>query len=233
MKTFLVFLSLFLIPLQSGSFARPVHAFEMPELMAGSEIALIAKVTSVKPSGLTTQLTYPTWKGVTFEWLNVEVIAVESLKGTEKGKKIQVLMLSAPDGGPAINPPGMLDVKEGQHFLMFLLPTTKKNMYASMSAPWDENQAMYLLDRKEGVIRQTSFASIELILTLVGEDGSILPDGVENLRAKYKEQLAAKRPEGAMIYLKWRTETFDGGWQRDVPDERTEGTKEPAGPVTR
>jgi hypothetical protein len=232
-KALFLVLSLFLFPLQSGSFARAVRAFEMHELMAGSEIALIGKVSSVKRSGLTTQLTYPTWKGVTFEWLNVEVGVIESLKGTEKGRTIQILMLSAPGGGPAFNPPGMLDVKEGQHLLMFLLPTTKKGAYAAMSAPWDEDQAMFLLDRKEGVISQTSVAMSELIPTLVGDDGSILPDGVEKLRAKYKKQLSATPPKSAMIHLKWRAETSDGGWQRDVPDEPSEGTKEPAGPVTR
>lgn len=233
MKALFSILSLFLLPLQSGSFARAVRGFEMPELTTGSEIALIGKVSSVKPSGLTTQLTYPTWEGVTFEWLNVEVSVVESLKGTEKGRTIRVLMLSAPGGGPAFNPPGMLDVEEGQHLLMFLLPTTKKGVYAAMSAPWDEDQAIFLLDRKEGVINQTSIAVIELIPTLVGDDGRILSDGVARLRAKYQEQLAVKPPKEAKIYLKWRTETSKGGWQRDVPGEPSESTKEPMGPVTR
>jgi hypothetical protein len=232
-KSLLVILSLLLFPLQADSFARAVRAFDLPELMAGSEIAIIGKVSSVEPSGLTTQLTYPTWTGVTFEWLKVEVSVVESLKGAAKGGSIRILMLSAPAGGPVFNPPGMLDVKNGQHFLMFLLPTTKKGVYAAMSAPWDDDQAIFLLNRKEGVISQTSVAMIELIPTLVDDDGRILADGVANLRAKYRDQLAAKPPEDAVIHLKWKTKTSDKGWEWDVPDNRSDRKTQPVGPVTR
>ena len=33
---------------------------------------------------ITTELTYPTWDNVVFEWLRVEVEVVEPIKGTKK-----------------------------------------------------------------------------------------------------------------------------------------------------
>ena len=231
-KTLITILAL-LVALQSNVAARGVRSFAMPQLMSGSTIAIIGKIDSVKPSGLKTKLTYPTWQGITFEWLKVEVRVVESLKGTKKGKKIRVLMLSAPGGGPAFNPPGMLNVKEGDHLLMFLLPTTKEDIYAAMSAPWDEDQALFILDRKDGVENLTSIEMIKLIPTLVDAQGRILPDGIDKLRDKYEKQLAEKPAKTEVIHLKWKTMTSDEGWQWDVPDDAKEGQADPTGPVTR
>ena len=158
---------------------------------------------------------------------------VESLKGMKKGKKIRVFMLSAPGGGPAFNPPGMLDVKEGNHLLMFLLPTTKEDIYAAMSAPWDDDQAIFILDRKDGVDNLTSGEMIKLIPTLVDAQGRVLPGGIDKLRDKYEKQLAVKPAKTAVIHLKWKTMTTDEGWQWDVPDGAKEGLTAPTGPVTR
>lgn len=221
------------VALQPFSHARGVRGFDMPQLMSGSQLALVGKVISVEPSGLTTTLTYPTWKGSTFEWLKVEIQVVHSLKGTEKGAMVRTVLLSAPGVAPMLNPPGMIDVKVGQHLLMFLLPTTKKGVYASMSAPWDDDEAVFILDRKDGLKSLTSIYLMELIPKLVDERGTIIARGVEGLRNEYRKLLSVPAPKDAVIHLQWKTQTSRGGWQWDVPDDKNETAPKPIGPVTR
>ena len=55
----------------------------MKTLMKDSQLVFVG-VKSLKPSGITTELTYPTWDNVVFEWLRVEVEVVEPIKGTKK-----------------------------------------------------------------------------------------------------------------------------------------------------
>ena len=136
-----------------------------------------------------------------------------------------------------INPPGMIDVKVGQQLLMFLLPTPQEGVYAAMSAPWDEDQAVIVLDLEHGVRNLTSPRMIDLVRSLVDANGQIIPAGVSALRAKYEKELAAVPPKGSIVHLKWKNTTSNEGWQWDVPadsiDDSSDEETEPLGPVTR
>src|SRR5712671_4750786 len=116
---------------------RPVKT-----LVAGAKLVFVGRVKSVKPSGITTSLSYPTWEKVVFTWLRVDVEVLEPIKGTKKGGAVQVAMLSVDESKgplPMINAPGMLEPKEGDTFLLFLAPTTTTNLFASLTAPYDDN----------------------------------------------------------------------------------------------
>ena len=133
MKTLAPLLAL--VALSPDCLARGVRALDLKTLIAVSELVVVGKVKSVEPSGITTKLTYPTWGGVVFEWLKVEVEVVEPIKGTKKGAVVQTLMLSSPeplvlstrDHQPMINPPGTVDPKKGQFYFLCLLPTKFKD----------------------------------------------------------------------------------------------------------
>ncbi len=128
--------------------ARGVRVFEMKELIAGAQLVFVGKAISVEPSGITTTMSYPTWDDVTFEWLKVEVEVLGPIKGVWKGETVRTLMLGTRGQGPFVNPPGMVRPKKNQTYLLCLLPTTISNVYASLTAPWDDNQAIFLLDRE-------------------------------------------------------------------------------------
>jgi hypothetical protein len=128
--------------------ARFVRDLDMKTLMKESQLVFVGQVKSVKPSGMTTELTYPTWDEVVFEWLSVEMEVIEPVKRTRKGELVNTLMLSTRGPGPMINPPGMVEPKVGQYHLLCLLPANSTGTYASVTAPFDDNQAIFLLDRK-------------------------------------------------------------------------------------
>ena len=242
----LILLVLFL-PMHAD--ARFVQDLDVKTLMERSQLVFVGKVRSVKPSGITTALTYPTWEGVVFEWLKVEVEVVESVKGTKKREVVQTLMLSIRGPGPTINSPGMVDPKVGQYHLLCLLPTSNTGVFASVTAPFDDDQAIFLLDRqcwmqttyyKDGkeVAFHDQSEKNRVLWNLVDDKGEINRDGAEYLRKTYKTEIATPHPKETVIHLKWKTETSAGGWQRDVPDKISDGTgnkkaKTPDGPLTR
>lgn len=228
---------LFLVVLwSSDACARAVKFLSMKELMKGSQLVLVGKVRSVKPSGITTELTYPTWKGVTFEWLKVEVEVVEPIKGTKKREIVKTLMLSSRGPGPGFNPPGMVDPKVGQRHLLCLLPTKHKDVFASITAPFDDDQGIFLLDRsywKYGSYKENpkvfdqfpeDAERYQAIWGLVNDKGKITADGAEKLSTKYKAEIATPAPKDAVIHLKWKKEESEGGWQWNVPDGGDDGS---------
>jgi hypothetical protein len=243
-------LLIFIILFATDCFARAVRVVDMKALIAESELVFAGKVKSVKPSGITTELTYPTWNGVVFEWLKVEVEVIEPIKGTKKGDVVWTLMLSTRGAGPSFNSPGMVNPKKGQQHLLCLLPTELKGFYASVTAPFDDNQAIFILDRTYWLYSSfkkdpTSFDKFpeyaeryKAIWSLVDDNGQIVPKGAEGLRNKYKVEIATEPTKSAVIHLKWKKETSQGGWQWNVPDEVTEGEdirkqrNEPVGPIT-
>ncbi|WP_265595131.1 hypothetical protein [Haloferula sp. BvORR071] len=217
--------------------ARPVQSKDMKQLMQQSALVLVGKILTVAPSGLTTDLSYPTWNGVVFEWLKVEVEVVEPIKATTKGEKVRTLMLSTRGDGPMINPPGMVDPKVGQHHLLCLLPTTTDGVYASLTAPFDDDQSIILLDRKDWaratyyddkgkeVAFQDQNDKNRALWSLVDAKGSILPDGAAAIRKQYKAEIATPVAKDQVIHLKWKTQTGKGGWQWNVPDEEARKKK--------
>jgi hypothetical protein len=234
----------------SDAHGRAVRVLDMKSLMEGSQLVLAGKVRSVKRSGITTELTYPTWKGVVFEWLKVEVEVIEPIKGTKKGDVVRTLMLSARGPGPAINPPGMVDPKVGQHHLLCLLPTKFKDVFASITAPFDDDQGIFVLDRnhwKYESYRESpkdfdqfpiDAERYKAVWELVDGKGEIIPEGAEQLRRKYKAEIATPAPKAAVIHLKWKKGESESGWQWNVPDEGEDGPakvkrSEPKAPIAK
>ena len=144
----------------------------MRTLIAESHLAFVGRVKAVEPSGITTTFSYPTCKGVTFEWLNTTVEVVEPIKGVQRGDLVKTAMLSVhvplkfppyPStdivervmrGEPEIsfprgmiNGPGMVDPERGKAYLLFLVPTTVTNVFAALTSPWDDDRSIFILDR--------------------------------------------------------------------------------------
>ncbi len=209
--------------------ARPVRCLEMNALVEQSALVFVGTVKSIKPSGIKTELSYVPWEGVVFEWLKVEVEVVEAIKGTKNGAVVNTLVLSTRDTPPMA--PGMVYPKVGQQYLLCLLPTTLKGCYASLTAPYDDNEGAFLLDRKSWTNRTTYYKDGKvvtfeqqseknaLLWNLVEDDGRVNPGSVELMREKFKTEISKPAREGAVIYLKWKKEISPGGWQWDVPDE--------------
>jgi len=234
MKT-LILLVTFLVVATTADYcrARPVRILDMQSLVAGSEIVLVGRITSVRASGITTKLSFHPWRGVTFEWLAVEVEVIEPIKGVNASDTVQTLLLSARGRGPSFNPPGMVDPMNGQLYLMCLLPTTLEDVYASMTAPWDDDQAVFILDRthweyshyREDTKRyETDFPKeserYRTIWSLVDDEGRITPHGAEAMRTKYETEIKAAVPKDRVIHLRWKTHTSESGWQWDVPADQ-------------
>ena len=209
--------------------ARAVRSPDMKTLMKRSEIIFVGKIKTIKPSGITTKLTYPTWKGVIFEWLKVEVEVIEPIKGTEKKQIVKVLMLSTRGPGPMAMAPGMVDPKVDQHYLLCLLPTKIKEVYASITAPFDDNQAIFLLDRKSWnstyykdgkkvEFREQSDKNSAL-WNLIDDKGKITLNGVKKLRKKYNIEIATPASKDAIIHIRWKKKESEGSWQWNVPDD--------------
>jgi hypothetical protein len=208
---------------------RFLEVHDMKSLVRNSTLVFLGRVKSVAPSGITTKLGYPTWEKVVFEWLRADVEVIEPIKGTQKGELVQVAMLSAheaDDSDGMINPPRMLAPKRGDRFLFCLAPTSVTNLFASFTAPYDDDQAIFPLDRnyraysaqRAGTEKQDSpfFERHTLIWSLVGDSGQILPGGAEQMRTAYQSEITAA-PSNRVIYLQWQTVTNKAGWFGSVP----------------
>jgi hypothetical protein len=230
--------------------ARAVRVLDMTTLMKESQLVFVGQVKSVKASGITTELTYPTWNDVVFEWLRVEVKVIEPIKGTKKGEVVSTLMLSTRGPGPTINPPGMVQPQVGQHHLLCLLPADATEGYAAVTAPFDDDQAIFLLDRKlwtdggryykdgKEVAFQEQSEKTRMLWDLASDKGEINPESVELLRKKYAAEIAVLPPKDAVIHLKWKKRTSADGWDSNIPDagrdpDVKKKDKAPAGPTTK
>jgi hypothetical protein len=243
---------------------RAVQMLDMPTLISESTLVFVGRVTKVEPSGITTTMTYPTWEGVTFEWLNCDVEVAEPIKGVGKGDHIRVVMLSvhvavelppyvpgdivqtvipsAPKikrARPMFNAPGMVKPTEGRAYLLCLAPSTLSNTFAAVTAPWDDNQAIFVLDRSFWLYQnyrkngKETFPALNerygVLWSLVDEDGTLLPPGANSMRSTYKEAIATTAPTNLVIHLLWRTVKSSGGWQWDVPKGNGNGTNAAGG----
>jgi hypothetical protein len=184
-------------------------------------------VKTIKPSGITTTLSYPTWEGVIFEWLRVEVEVLEPVKGTRKGDFVQTVMLSIQPEVPAAkqramySPPGTVEPKEADTFLFCLAPTTLTNVFAAVTAPYDEDQSIFSLDRQHDQYRGYRAGKDErhdVIWSLVKESGEILSPGADQMRRTYANEIRTA-PSNGVVYLQWQAKTNAAGWFRDVPKE--------------
>lgn len=209
---------------------RILQVLDAKTMFANSKLVFVGRVKNVKPSGITTKLSYPTWEKVVFEWLQVDVDVIEPLKGCKKGDVVHTAMLSIqgvtnqPGMVYLINQPGMLHPQKGEAFLLFLLPTPMTNLFASLTAPYDDDQAIFHLDGTDGYpyrqdkldTKSPFYERSVLIRSLLTESGEISPKGAELVRKKYATQIR-KSPKKELIYLEWEKETNRAGWSTDVP----------------
>ena len=228
--------------------ARAVQVMEMKALMQESALVFAGKVKSVAPSGMTTELAYPTWKGAVFEWLKVDMEVIEPIKGVKKGAVVKTMMLAEKgERTIMINPPGMVEPQVGKPYLCCLLPIADGEGYASITAPFDDDEGIFLLDRGKWTDDATYYKDGKAVAfreqdeknaalwNLVDAEGSILAAGAETIRTKYRAEIAMPAPKDAVVHLKWRKETGDEGWEWNVPDAggKEKKAKPRSGPVSK
>lgn len=213
-------------------FGRPMRSYDMKSLIAKSELVFVGRVRSVQPSGVTTSLTYATWGGVVFSWLAVDVEVLEPIKGVHRADVVHTFMLSA-DRPIMINPPGTVEPKNGEALLLCLAPTTLTNVFAAVTAPFDDKESIFRLDRsdseyssyRKGFLRRHRDGDIigpklkerfACVWRLVSDEGTILPAGAERMRKAYSKQIRMPPPT-MVIYLQWETRTNSAGWRWNEP----------------
>ena len=206
--------------------AREVPMPSMGELFAKAATVFVGRVKSIESSGLTTTGSYPTWQGITFEWLVVDSEVIEPLKEAGKGHLIRTLMLSVrkeakPSAVPhrIMNGPGMVRPEKGRLYLFCVVPTNISNAYVAVTAPWDDDAAVFLLDRgapqysewrkrpDKRIDPNDPFKSLRerdaTVWTLVDDEGSLSSTGAEQIRTEYQLDLAKASP--AIVRLRWPT----------------------------
>ena len=237
-----------------SSLARGVYCYDTKTLMAKSVLAFVGRVNSIKPTGIGTSLSYPTIRGVAFTWLDMETQVLEPIKGVRKGQIIQTAVLSidrekTPTHAHMVNRPGMIRPSTNSLYLLYLLPTTVTGVYAAVTAPYDDDQSIFILERAQfsEYLRRKRQGThipgprddrIEAILSLVDEQGNVQPDGAEHLRKTYQNEINTLPLTNTVIHLQWETFTSSTGWQSDVPKGYTPSTNSTesrtpfGGPVT-
>jgi hypothetical protein len=135
-----------------------------------------------------------------------------------------------------INPPGTVEPKIGETFLLCLAPTTRTNVFAAVTAPFDDKESIFRLDRSDpryssyhkGAIRRRLDGAIlgepskeqySWVWRLVNDDGVIVPRGAERMRKTFATQIQM-HPEPTVIYLQWETRTNSAGWLERTQNER-------------
>jgi hypothetical protein len=206
--------------------ARAVREATVAQLFESAPLVITSEVTAISPLGIETTLSYPTLNSVTFHWLRVTCKIVAVIKGEFSQKSIDVAMLAVKSGRLHFNPPLLLSPKKGQKYVMFVARSSKKGVYASVLAPYDEANAIFILDRKA---KEYDFSAVvdedymkrcmekkELMRSLVGEDGQFSKTGPKEVTNRYKSQIT-KKTRDITIPLEWETETNATGWSIDVP----------------
>lgn len=207
---------------------RLVQFYDTRTLVAKSELVFVGEVKSVRHSGITTSLSYPTWDGVDFEWLIANVEVLEPVKGGYKGNFVQAALLSVRESDKShfmVDQPGMLDPKTNDLYLFFLDPTPVTNVFAAVTAPFDDDEAIFRLDRsfwedrgyQEG--RKLDPLHEErraLIWSLVDETGNSLPLGAQQMRKTYAKEIKMA-PSNDIIYLQWEAQTNSHAWIANFP----------------
>ncbi|SPE51042.1 exported hypothetical protein [Verrucomicrobia bacterium] len=209
---------------------RPFQVTEPKALFSDSKLVFVGRVKTVKPSKITTRLSYPAWEGVTFRWLIAEVEVLDPLKGVQRGDIVCTAMLSIDeneDGDTPIPPmpPGLLEPEKGDVFLLCLGPTPLTNVFAALRAPWDENLSVFVLHRIKPSQRRLSHLRDEVLSkderfaplwSLTDKAGRLVPGAVERVRQAYAAQLSSP-PADRRIFLEWETYTNQSGWMSDAP----------------
>jgi hypothetical protein len=214
--------ALVLCVLPSAAQARIIIVPGFDRLIKRAQLVFFGQVKSVKPSGQHVALSYPTYDGNDFEWLNVEVEVIEPIKGAKKGQTVKTMMLTLHLKGGIFDGPGTVNPQLGQYFLLCLLPTDAGDSFAAVTAPRDDNLAIFPLDRKLWAADEKGMGFFEdrkrIIRSLVDDGGKISASGVEELRKTFKNEIAIAPAKDVVVHLQWKKETTQGGWQTNVPD---------------
>jgi hypothetical protein len=206
------------------------------ELIAKSKLVFVGEVTAIRPSGISTKLSYVPWEGVTFHWLAAEVKVTEPFKGTQKGEVVRVAMLTSDQ--EVINHPFVLDAEKGDVFLFCLLPTPVTNLFAALTAPYNEALSVIALHRSRpyapGVVSSLEGRRefndkllrddkrFSLIFGLLDQEAHVVAAKAERLRSTFRAELAAEGSSEVMP-LEWQTAVSIGGWRSDTPKGASPG----------
>jgi hypothetical protein len=215
--------------------------FQIPDpkkLFADAELVFVGQVTSVKPSGIRMSLSYIPYEGVRFQWQIVEVKVMEPFKGVRKGGHVKAAMLSIDELSPIqsmYSPPGMLKPEKDDVFLLCLAPAPKTNLFATLTAPYNENLSILALHRDRQVfdardernqpvdsrdamnqVLSSSDRRFPELLGLVDSTGKIVSANVQKARQTYSLEIS-RAPRTNVVYLEWETRTNASGWQSDWP----------------
>jgi len=213
--------------------ARAVLNPPVGQLFEDAPLVVTGEVTSVAPLGVETTLSYPTVHGFKFHWLRVTCKVRALLKGDYPKGSIDVAMLAVElqPGDWLVNGPLLLSPAEGQKYVMFLAPSSKKDVYVSLLAPYDEENAIFILDRRstkydyshvvDDSYLKECMEKKALVWSLVGEDGQLSKTGPTDVATTYKAQIE-KKGKSDSIALEWKIRTNDQGWSVDVPKDAHE-----------
>jgi hypothetical protein len=215
--------------------------FEIPDpkkSFADANLVFVGQVRSVEPSQIRTTLSYIPYEGVRFQWQVAEVEVIEAFKGVQKGGVVETAMLSIDEQSPVqsmYSPPGMLKPEKGDIFLFFLAPTPKTNVFAALTAPYNENLSVLALHRSRQIfdaqdamnqpcdsrdsmnhLLSTADGRFALLLGLVDGAGKIVPPAASRVREAYALEIS-RAPRTNVVYLEWATHTNLSGWQSDWP----------------
>ena len=193
------FIVLLAMMLPVVTMARAIHAPDMQTLIAESKLVFVGHVEAIESTGITTSLSYPAWRNVVFTWLNMRMKVIDPIKGVNKGDIIQTVILSMDRAKAKLlaNPPGMLAPRTNEVYLLCLLPTTRTNLYAAFTAPYDDCNSIF---RSEWTV------------------------SAEEVRLKYANEINTAPKTNAVIHLEWETFTAPNGWQHDVPKGNANAT---------
>lgn len=216
-----------LIPLTA--FGRLLQIIDPKTLIADSRLVFVGRVQSIKSSNITTPLSYPTWEGVSFRWLKVDMEVLEPFKGVRKGDIVQTMMLSMDRSKQTelmYSPPVMLEPDKGDVFFLCLCPTPTKNAFAGLTAPYNEELSMFPLHRSGDTTGDSVKYDVKqlllddkrftLIWKLVNQTGQIVPGSVARLRDNYTVEIGNVHTN-KVVYLEWQAYTNAHGWVSDVP----------------
>jgi hypothetical protein len=230
-----------LIPLAAT--ARIFQIVPPEELIANSTLVFVGKVRNMETSSIATSLSHPTWEGVLFPWLRVDVEVLAPVKSTRKGDLVHVMMLSVgnTDGKFMYSPPQVLEPDKGDVFFFCLSPTPITNSFAALTAPYDEFLSVFPLHRTRNAVtnkitledsKELDYFTLRdwstkylfddsrftLIRNLANESGSVIPEALAKLKETYKVSIE-KIPTNQMVYLKWQAQTNAAGWVRDIAQD--------------
>ncbi len=207
------------------AFGRLVQYYDDKTLIEKSTLVFVGKIKSVRHSGITTLLNYPTWDGLVFEWLYADVEVLEPIKEVQKGHIVHTVLLSVNESKSQepmlrINAPGMLNPKRDEFFLFCLSPTTITNVFAAVTAPFDDDLSIFHLDRndwnpnnyREGMKDER----VALMWSLVDGKEKLIPLGAEQMREAYAKAIQVA-PTNTLVYLQWEARTNANGWIANFP----------------